>query len=416
MILWNQTIQAVASASVYHDEWPILVLTPSSARYHWESEFQNWLGAESKVNKEGEKVPGVMGDDDGVQGEGDESTGNFVAKPCMELLQDSEIHVLTTSKEEILPTPNTRVVVCSYGLAPSLVESGKIVPGLFRCAIVDESHMLKNINTKRTKTLVPVLHATNRCILLSGTPALARPSELWPQLKILSTEQTGWWDDEAEFVKNYVKRTSAARRAELHTMLTGTVMIRRLKTQILKSLPRKFREKAIVDVSTDDMRREFHECLVLLREGKGVLGKLARQHTSLTPPPPEAEKSETPDSKPAARDGDPEFEASKAALIQECQNRILESQSMIRHTIATTRHQLNEFQKQEFFQQQVAILKEEVNADFQEKLHELRYGANNPNRDEGPSRATVLNKMYSEWIFQMLHLIRAYLFSPLLRS
>jgi len=141
--------------------------------------------------------------------------------------------------------------------------------------------MLKNIKTKRTSKLVPILHATNRCILLSGTPALARPTELWPQLKILSTERDGWWDDEDEFVRKYVQRTSAIRRAELHTMLTGTVMIRRMKHDILKSLPSKVREKAIVDVLTPKARREFNNCMKILREGKGVMAKIAKRHPIL---------------------------------------------------------------------------------------------------------------------------------------
>lgn len=346
---------------------------------------------------------GTILDDTDASGdnESSESHSDLHAKPCMTLLQDSEIHVLTASKEAVLPTPRTRVVICSYGLAPSLVESGKIKPGDFRCAIVDESHMLKNISTKRTSTLVPILHATNRCILLSGTPALARPSELWPQLKILSTEESGWWDDEAEFVKNYVKRTSAARRAELHTMLTGTVMIRRLKNEILKSLPRKFREKAIVDVSTDDMRREFHQCLVLLREGKGVLGKLARQHTSLAPPPPAAEEADTFDSNSTAINGDSDLETAIAALRQECRERIREQHEMIRHTIETTNHQLSEAEKEDFFQKMDANVRSEVGVYYRERLHGLKNGTN-PNGEDKPSRATVLSKMYSKCTYRGL--------------
>ena len=79
----------------------------------------------------------------------------------------------------------------------------------FQCAFERISHMLKNMKTKRTMKLVPILHATNRCVLLSGTPALARPTELWPQLKILSTERDGWWDDEDDFVRKYVQRMIA---------------------------------------------------------------------------------------------------------------------------------------------------------------------------------------------------------------
>lgn len=165
--------------SVYHEEWPLLVLTPSGARYHWESEFRNWLGvngaavtnADEIMKFDEETKPSATQEEPSTNGE---NNCNF------KLLDDSEIHVLTSSKADIFPNKNTRVVICSYGLAPMLAESGKIKPGMFACAIADESHMLKNSKSKRTQYLVPILNACKRTILLSGTPALAKPHELYP--------------------------------------------------------------------------------------------------------------------------------------------------------------------------------------------------------------------------------------------
>lgn len=261
----GKTIQAVASMSIYHKEWPVLVLCPSGARYHWENEFKQWLGVDSAVNKsEKNTIDKIFPD----------SRKKSSIGP---LLQDWQINVLTSSKSPILPYEDTRVVICSYGLSSFLIESGKIVSRIFRCAIVDESHMLKNKATKRTSTLLPILNATDRCVLLSGTPALARPLELWPQLAILGTEQHGWGGDEQDFIDKYVKNGNARRSAELHTMLRGTVMIRRLKNDILKTMPRKVREKAEVHVvSSPAQRSEFKDLMTQLRDGKGALGKLAR--------------------------------------------------------------------------------------------------------------------------------------------
>jgi SWI/SNF-related matrix-associated actin-dependent regulator 1 of chromatin subfamily A len=142
----GKTIQGIASMSIYHEEWPVLVLTPSSARYHWESEFQQWLGVDSPVNssKQQRDIPlskESQSNSDTMDGEKD-CPEEYIPledyKPQMQLLDDTEIHVLTSGKEDILSGKYTRVVVCSYGLAPSLVESGKIKPGQFKCAIVDE--------------------------------------------------------------------------------------------------------------------------------------------------------------------------------------------------------------------------------------------------------------------------------------
>jgi SNF2 family DNA or RNA helicase len=275
----GKTIQGVASMSMYWKEWPLLVLCPSGARYHWESEFQQWLGRDSRINQTYRSEENSKNGNDDANA-ADRSCHQPQAEIRGPLLEDGQIHVLTSAKSPIFPRDDTKVVICSYGLSSVLIESGKLSRRQFRCAIVDESHMLKNKSTKRTSLLLPVLNATDRCVLLSGTPALAKPLELWPQLAILGTEQHGWGaGNEYEFMEKYVKNGSSQRSAELHTMLRGTVMIRRLKNDILKTLPRKVREKAEVHVvAKKDQRTEFKNLLKQLRDSKGALGNLARIH------------------------------------------------------------------------------------------------------------------------------------------
>ena len=54
-----------------------------------------------------------------------------------------------------------------------------------KAVIVDEAHYLKNYRTERTKIICPFLMEFKRILLLTGTPALARPKELFTILKIL---------------------------------------------------------------------------------------------------------------------------------------------------------------------------------------------------------------------------------------
>jgi SNF2 family DNA or RNA helicase len=378
------------------------VLTPSSARYHWESEFQQWLGIGSSINKD---VEGDLDSDvEGEKGENDDlndaSFKDFasVEKRSMDLLEDSQIHVLTSSKEELIPNESTQVVICSYGLAPLLITSGKLRPGLFRCAIVDESHMLKNINTKRTRALVPVLHATNRCVLLSGTPALARPSELFPQLKILSTESTAWWDNEEEFQNKYVRRSSPARRAELYTMLTGTVMIRRLKNNILKSMPQKIREKSVTNLSTPEQRKEFQECMALLREGKGVMGKLARQHSALDKIDDTAISLSSginqQEHQNIIANDKQKNEQVGSELINEYQQRVNEKMHTLQHSIATTAHQFHPRELEDLINQQKYEMQREALVWYKERLQELEE-EKIPLQNPELTRKSALNRMYT---------------------
>ena len=268
----GKTIQAIASIAIYHEEWPVLVLSPSGARYHWQNEFLNWLG-EEKQDQDQKLL------DFGKEGESEsqevENLPGQRKKPMAPLLE-SQIHVLTSGSSPMLPSKNTKVVIVSYGLAPKLAEERKLLPGMFKCAIVDESHMLKNKNSKRTIGLMPILSATNRVILLSGTPAFARPMELWPQMKILGSAEDPSLTNEDDFINKYVKGRSKNRLAELHTVLTGTLMIRRMKHDILKQLPAKVREQALVNVMDDDTREEFRFFLEALRKGKGALAHIAR--------------------------------------------------------------------------------------------------------------------------------------------
>jgi SWI/SNF-related matrix-associated actin-dependent regulator 1 of chromatin subfamily A len=45
----------------------------------------------------------------------------------------------------------------------------------FKVVIADEAHYLKNTGNKRSDILNPFLSARRRVILLTGTPALAKP-------------------------------------------------------------------------------------------------------------------------------------------------------------------------------------------------------------------------------------------------
>ena len=290
----GKTVQAIAAMSAFVDDWPLLVLCPSSARYHWETEFRHWLGEKSHLAATKERVASGKRDDGGGGIDTSDDVVNTNSKWNQNhWLRDNQINVLTSGKDPILRSADTMVVVCSFGLIVSLINSGKIHPGMFNAVIVDESHALKSKSTKRTKAVLPVLQAAERCLLLSGTPALARPSELWPQLSVLGGRRkdgihddvSGIWCNEAEFMSKYVKGDkgdevgSKARLAELHTLLTSTVMIRRMKADILKNLPSKIREKAYVKIENESLRNEFKTYLQLLRKGRGVLGKLAREHS-----------------------------------------------------------------------------------------------------------------------------------------
>lgn len=123
--------------------------------------------------------------------------------------------------------------------------------------ILDEAHYLKNTGTKRTETLLPIVTSLKRVILLTGTPAFARPRELYNLLHALRPDIFRTFKD---FGNRYcdpkpsrwtggMDYDGACHSNELHYILQNSVMIRRLKKDVLSELPPKRRQK--IQVQTD---------------------------------------------------------------------------------------------------------------------------------------------------------------------
>lgn len=94
---------------------------------------------------------------------------------------------------------------------------------------------------------MPVLSRSKRLILLSGTPMLARPCELFNLLRMLRPDIFGNFFDfgnrycnpkEGPYGMDY---SGASNTRELHYLLDNKIMIRRLKKDVLKDLPPKMR-------------------------------------------------------------------------------------------------------------------------------------------------------------------------------
>lgn len=116
---------------------------------------------------------------------------------------------------------------------------------------LDEGHYIKNTSAARTKA-VHKLQAKKK-IVATGTPILNRPQELFSILNFLDPKK---WPKFYPYAFRYcdAKRTrfgldtsGASNLEELQRILRETVMIRRLKAEVLKDLPEKRRELILID-------------------------------------------------------------------------------------------------------------------------------------------------------------------------
>lgn len=215
----GKTLQALLLAAQYKEEWPLLVIAPSSLRFVWRDQAAQWL-------------PHLVGD------------------------EGQHVHVLTGGRCKA--PQDVRIVVSTYDLLRRHEQYRSRPDGRdFLVVVVDESQNIKEGKTQRTKTVVGLCKSARRVVLLSGTPALNRATELYTQLEALLPHQMPSFTQFAErycnkeiqrFGKKTIEKWGGARRnAELNHLLTGSVMIRRLKRDVLDQLPPKRRMRVPLD-------------------------------------------------------------------------------------------------------------------------------------------------------------------------
>jgi uncharacterized protein (DUF3820 family) len=209
----GKTVQALAIAACFRCDWPLLVVCPSSLRLNWKHEFERWLP--------GEEV--------------------------MVMLTGLEVDALLSN---VTLPPAT---IISYDLLAS--RRGSRLLGRWGFLILDESHYIKNPKSLRSKACLPLIGAARRALLLSGTPALSRPAELFTQLSSLQPQM---FSSRRAFEDRFCDRkpgrfgvdvSGASNLAELNMVLGHTVMIRRLKRDVLTQLPHKRRQQVYLQVS-----------------------------------------------------------------------------------------------------------------------------------------------------------------------
>lgn len=207
----GKTVQAIAVAWALRHEWPVLVVCPSSLRDAWRREWMDHVGAQVSV--------------------------------------PLDITIIQSAADAERPLLEVNIV--SYELVNRLREAELRRVGVL---VLDESHYIKSSNAKRTQFLLPWLKRIPRVLLLTGTPALSRPAELYTQLHGLAPAVFSDW---IEFAYRYCgarntpwkafDTSGATNLAELHRILSQTVMIRRRKTELLNQLPQKKRSVIVVE-------------------------------------------------------------------------------------------------------------------------------------------------------------------------
>ncbi|CAM8921436.1 unnamed protein product [Rhodiola kirilowii] len=222
-------------ASCVQDSWPVLVLTPSSLRLHWAAAIHQWLEIPPSDIVNLQELPLLTNyDRSSYLNVVDQNRAGFTLVPSN---VKSGIHL------------DGLFNIVSYDIVPKLQKV--LMASEFKIVIADESHFLTNAQAERTSAALPVIQKARYAILLSGTPALSRPIELFKQLEALYPNVY----NNVMSMGGFGVYQGSSNHEELHSLMKATVMIRRLKREVIKELPVKRRQQVFLDLSKTDMEQ-----------------------------------------------------------------------------------------------------------------------------------------------------------------
>jgi len=160
-----------------------------------------------------------------------------------------------------------------------------------KTVIFDECHHLKSEVSSRTVAAQELAKAAKNLISLSGTPIVNRPIEYYNIIQMTSPNPLpSWWYYTKRFCGR--KRTpfgwdvnGATNKEELHQLLTQTIMIRRLKKDVMKDLPEKVRTVVPLEVDlnkynrilqqiTEELEGQEAEHLTIIEKAKQLIADL----------------------------------------------------------------------------------------------------------------------------------------------
>lgn len=197
----GKTIQALAWLQMHPDKRPAVIICPAHLKLNWAKEIKDTLPGNQNVQV-------LFG-----------SPGN-----------NSQL--------------SADIIIVNYDILHKGWDAllDKIKP---QVAIIDEAHYIKSNKALRTKATKKLVKKIPHVIALTGTPIVNRPIEAFNIIQILNpTLFPNFWS----YVHTYcgAKHTGfgwdfngATNKEELHQKLVNSIMIRRLKKDVLKDLPDK---------------------------------------------------------------------------------------------------------------------------------------------------------------------------------
>jgi SWI/SNF-related matrix-associated actin-dependent regulator 1 of chromatin subfamily A len=193
------------------------------------------------------------------------------------------IQILEGKKSSI---EDTEYTIVNYDLLSSKAVLLPLLSRSYDLLVCDEAHYIKNLSAKRTKCVYfpkALSSRAKRIWLLTGTPVLNRPIELYSHLKSLIPERLGPYQSYIRYAHRYcgayegkwgMDVSGATNLPELSNILS-TFMLRREKKDVLKDLPEKTYQNIYLPKVGEIKKLSIMERREYEKEREGILGELA---------------------------------------------------------------------------------------------------------------------------------------------
>ena len=154
---------------------------------------------------------------------------------------------------------NFPIVIVNYDLISHSYIFQQLIRIDWDLLICDEAHYLKSAQAQRTKAVLAkngLVHHAKRTLMITGTPILNRPIELYPMLKVLSPETIIPYSDYYRYGKRFCAGfqdgfsfnvNGASHTLDLNERLRRGYMIRRTYEEVEMELPKRRYEITLVD-------------------------------------------------------------------------------------------------------------------------------------------------------------------------
>lgn len=227
----GKTIQSITTIVAAHEQgedvFPCLIICPASLKENWKREIEKFSNFKAMILTD--KV---------------RTTWPQFFK--MEYAQFFIVNYDSLKKYFVQTIPGSAKKLHSREIM--MTQSAE----LFKAVIIDESHRCKDTTTRQAKLSLRMAHRKQWRILLTGTPVVNKPNDLWSQIGIMGHSALFGGTYKA-FKDRYCDGgNGASNLKELNYLLNKHCFFRREKKDVAKDLPSKDRQLVLCELTNQE--------------------------------------------------------------------------------------------------------------------------------------------------------------------